>query len=144
MMQTQPSLATGQATVEVEYPSLLKRYQALFIDLLVCLLLTFATGSVIDRVGEVPDWVRIVTFIAIWGMYEPFCVAFACTIGNLLMGVRVRSVSNQTKRINILQAYLRFFIKFALGWISFLTIHGNLQRRAMHDLAAGSVVIMAK
>jgi uncharacterized RDD family membrane protein YckC len=143
-MQTEASPATSQETTINEYPSLLKRYQALFIDVMVSLLLMFGAAAILDRVGEVPDWVRIVLFVVVWGMYEPFCVTFACTLGNFLMGVRVRNASDETKRINILQAYIRFVLKFALGWISFLTIHSNPQKRAIHDMAAGSVVIVVK
>ena len=46
-----------------------------------------------------------------------------------------------TKKINILQALIRYILKVGLGWISFLTIHSNKERRAIHDFAAGSVMI---
>lgn len=63
------------------------------------------------------------------------------TLGNYLMKIKVRDNLNTIKRINLLQSYIRFVLKFLLGWVSFLTIHGNKQRRAIHDFAAGSVMI---
>lgn len=60
------------------------------------------------------------------------------------MGIRVRKISNTNKKINIGQAYLRFIAKTLLGWISFFTINSNAERRAMHDLASGSVMVYAE
>lgn len=128
----------------VHYPTLLKRYQSLFIDLLFSILFTFGVAAVLDKVGEVPDWVRIAAFVFIWAVYEPLCQTFGCTVGNYLIGLRVRKATDESKRINILQAYVRYMLKMLLGWISFLTIHSNPQRRALHDLAANSVVIEVK
>lgn len=39
------------------------------------------------------------------------------------------------------QAIIRYIIKISLGWISFLTINSNYEKRAIHDFVAGSVVI---
>ena len=36
---------------------------------------------------------------------------------------------------------IRYPVKLLLGWISFLTINSNPKRRAIHDLASGSVMI---
>jgi hypothetical protein len=68
-------------------------------------------------------------------------MTFGCTIGNYIKGIRVRKNEDISQKINIGQAILRYPIKLALGWISFLTINSNLQRRAIHDLASGSVMI---
>lgn len=43
-------------------------------------------------------------------MYEPLCAAFG-VISQDKMEIRVRKASDETKRINILQALLRFFFK---------------------------------
>jgi hypothetical protein len=32
-------------------------------------------------------------------------------------------------------------VKVMLGWLSFLTIHTNTEKRAIHDLFIGSVMI---
>ena len=74
-------------------------------------------------------------------MYEPICTAFDATIGNHKMNIRVRKVSNESKRINIFQAIIRFFFKFVLGWLSFITIFLSPKSRTLHDIICGSIMI---
>jgi uncharacterized RDD family membrane protein YckC len=56
------------------------------------------------------------------------------------MGVRVRRFASGEK-IGILHAYGRIVVKVLLGFISFLVLPLNAGRRAIHDLATGSIVI---
>lgn len=124
-----------------QYPSLITRIQSVFVDSLIVILLIFLAGKILDQFESVPDWVRIVLFIGAWSIYEPIAQVFGCTLGNYLLGIRVRQYKNQQKRINLLQAYIRFVVKIALGWFSFLAIHFNDAKRALHDLASGSIMI---
>ncbi|MBY0535638.1 MAG: RDD family protein [Chitinophagaceae bacterium] len=124
-----------------EYPLLTDRIQSTFIDTILIVLLMFISGSILDRYENVPDWVKISVFAGLFIVYEPVCMTFGSTLGNYLKGIRVRKDSDSTKRINLLQAIVRYPIKFFLGWISFLTIHSNPKKRAIHDLVAGSVMI---
>ena len=98
-------------------------------------------ASVIDKYEHVPDGVRIALFVGLFVLYEPLFTALGCTLGNYIKGIRVRKNSNTSQKINILQAMIRYPVKFLLGWVSFLTISSNPQRRAIHDLVAGSVMI---
>jgi uncharacterized RDD family membrane protein YckC len=126
---------------EFEYPSLSDRVQSTFIDTILIIILMFITASILEKYEDPPDWIRIVLFFAIWGVYEPVCTTCGFTIGNYMKDIRVREFSNPSKKINILQAFFRYLLKISLGWISFLTIHFNPERRAIHDLAVGSVMI---
>jgi uncharacterized RDD family membrane protein YckC len=126
---------------DVDYPTLSDRVQSTFIDGILIILLMFAFASILNRYENAPDWIRTALFFGIWGIYEPVCTTLGFTVGNYMKGIRVRRHSNTDKRINFFQALLRYILKFSLGWISFLTIHFNPQRRAIHDLAAGSVMI---
>jgi uncharacterized RDD family membrane protein YckC len=126
------------------YPSLSDRIQSTFIDTILIVILMFACASLLDKFQDPPDWVRIALFFTLFGLYEPLCVTFGCTVGNYAKGIRVRRVDDVTKRINIFQAFFRYLLKMTLGWISFLTIHSNQERRAIHDLAVGSVMINDK
>ncbi|MBO9151211.1 RDD family protein [Chitinophaga sp. GCM10012297] len=129
----------------IEYPLLIKRIQSATADFLVIILLMLVASKLLEALGEDrPDWVNIVLFIAVWGVYEPLCTAFACTAGNLVCGIRVRDVKDPGKRICLGKAYIRYILKAALGWLSFLTIHSNPERRAIHDLGAGSVMIIKR
>jgi uncharacterized RDD family membrane protein YckC len=58
-----------------------------------------------------------------------------------MMKIRVRKYARHGERINLLQAYVRYIFKSGLGWLSFLTVHTNKERRAIHDIIAGSVMI---
>jgi uncharacterized RDD family membrane protein YckC len=127
--------------LETEYPALSDRVQSTFIDLLFIVLLMFISASILDRYENTPDWIRAALFFGIWAVYEPLCTSLGCTIGNLIKGIRVRKVNDVRKRINIFQAFIRYVIKMLLGWLSFITIHSNADRRAIHDLAVGSVMI---
>ena len=101
----------------------------------------FVFASVLDKFENVPDWVSIAMFASLFIIYEPICMVFGSTLGNYIKGIRVRKNTDSSKRINIIQAIVRYPVKVFLGWVSFLTIHSNLQRRAIHDLVSGSVMI---
>ncbi|ACU62596.1 RDD family protein [Chitinophaga pinensis] len=126
----------------ITYPTLVKRVQSIFIDTVFIVGLTFAFSAILSSFDSVPDWLRMSVFILIWVIYEPLCVTFGCTLGNYVLGLRVRDNNNIGEGINILRAALRYALKVTLGWISFVTIHSNSKRRAIHDLAAGSVMIL--
>ena len=105
----------------------------------------FAAAFLIEKINpsqeEEDGWVRGLIFIGIWGVYEPVAMTIGCTLGNYLMKIRVKKFASASKRINLLQAYTRFVVKMLLGWVSFLTINSNKERRAIHDFAAGSVMV---
>jgi hypothetical protein len=134
-------LSPTESTSEIEYPTLSERVQSTFIDTVFIIILMFVIASQLNKYTNPPDWIRIALFFGIWVIYEPVCTSLGFTLGNYAKGIRVRRISDSDKKINILQALLRYVLKFILGWISFLTIHGNPQRRAIHDLAVGSVMI---
>lgn len=101
----------------------------------------FIFSSILERYENVPDWVRIVLFASLFIIYEPLCMTLGATLGNYIKGIRVRKDGNTAKRINIFQALIRYPVKLSLGWLSFLTIHSNTKRRAIHDMVSGSVMI---
>lgn len=130
--------------MERRYPDLKTRVQSMFIDGILLLLMMFAAAWVFDKIGiaeENEGWIKALVFVSIWAVYEPLSMTLGCTLGNYLMKIRVRDKGDPAKRINILQAYVRLIIKMLLGWLSFLTIHFNEERRAMHDLAANTIMI---
>jgi uncharacterized RDD family membrane protein YckC len=75
-------------------------------------------------------------------LYEPISNAtLGYTFGAFLFKFRVRDKADTNKKLPFLKGLLRFIIKILLGWVSFLTIHSDSMRRAIHDRVAGSVVI---
>ncbi len=131
--------------MEIRYPDLKTRVQSIFIDTVFMVVLMFVVAILLEKINpsqeEEDGWIRAVIFISIWGIYEPVAMTIGCTLGNYLMKIRVKKHADNTKKINMLQAYIRFIVKVLLGWVSFLTINSNKERRAIHDFAAGSVMV---
>jgi len=128
--------------IEANYPSLVRRVQSIFIDTVLIILAMVIISAVLSNVQNTPDWVRIALFVFLFFAYEPVFMAFtAGTIGNRFMGIQVKQVADETKRPTLFQAYVRFAFKLFLGWLSFVTMHFNLQRRAIHDLVGKTVML---
>src|SRR5947209_16323255 len=125
--------------MQEEYPLLIDRLQSAFIDLLLIVMLMFVCTAWLDKWTTAPEWVRITIFVILFIAYEPLCMTLGFTAGNYIKRIRVRKSTDTSKRINILQAIVRYPIKIFLGWISFLTINSNPQRRAIHDFVSGTV-----
>lgn len=125
--------------MEEQYPSLLDRIQSAFIDTILILILIMTFFSISDKY-DLPNVVKMI-FVGLLLAYEPIAMTIGCTLGNYIKRIRVKSYSDTTKRINILQAIIRYAIKMLLGWISFFTIHRSTKRRAIHDMISGSVMI---
>jgi uncharacterized RDD family membrane protein YckC len=125
-----------------KFPNLLTRVKALMIDVIVILIIFSISSIVIDKIGEIPDWIRGLILIFCLYLYEPLFISlFGGTIGHNVLKVNVRKIGSPDKKLNILQASLRFITKYLLGWLSFLTITGNKRKRAIHDMASGSIVL---
>jgi uncharacterized RDD family membrane protein YckC len=130
--------------MEPRYPDLKTRIQSTFIDGILMVSLMFLVAWVFDKSGQEEEengWIKAVIFIGIWCVYEPLSMTLGSTLGNYLMKIRVKKYNNTGKRINLLQAFVRVIFKVALGWVSFITIHTNDERRAIHDIVAGSVMM---
>jgi uncharacterized RDD family membrane protein YckC len=125
----------------VEYPQLTDRLQSSFIDGMLIIVLMFVFSGMLERYENAPDWIRIGLFFGLWAVYEPLCTTLGATLGNYIKGIRVKQNGATGQRINFFQAFIRYVLKMLLGWISFLTIHTNPQKRAIHDIIAGSVMI---
>ncbi|HTE24208.1 RDD family protein [Flavitalea sp.] len=127
--------------METQYPELKTRIQSTFIDTIFIVVLMFVFTGLLDKMASPPDWLRVVMFLTLWLVYEPVCTTLGGTIGNRMNGIRVRKSTDLNATINIFQSLLRYVLKLALGWLSFLTIHSSPEKRAIHDLAADSVMI---
>ena len=122
----------------MNYPSLLRRYVATVIDLLVILFVFFlyAKSPLYDASASVsatwPLWLYVV--------YEPVCNRYATTVGQLLMGFRVRTYKEH-RRVPLWRGLVRLVTKYLLGAISFIKMPVHKQRRALHDIISGTIVV---
>lgn len=124
-----------------EYPLLIDRIKSTMIDTVLLIALMFICSKALGGPPDSAGGVRAVCFVTVFVLYDPLCTAFGCTVGNYFIKIRVRRNDDHSKRINFFFALIRYIVKVLLGWISFLTIHSNRERRAIHDMAAGSVMV---
>ncbi len=128
--------------MEPKYASIFRRYFSSVIDYILLLIAFMFLMSSIKTLGNdrTTNAVSFIIVIAILFFYEPLLTSKACTIGQLITGVRVRRLTD-LNRISFLSAFLRYIVKNILGIISFFTIPFSNKNRGLHDMASGSVVI---
>ncbi|MEI6059306.1 MAG: RDD family protein [Bacteroidota bacterium] len=130
---------------EDHYPGVFDRFKAIAADGALVIVLMFAAAYVFSLFETVPDNARILAFVLIFILYDPlFTGILGGTVGHMMIGIRVKRASDETKNILFPLAIIRYIVKAGLGWISLLTISGNAKRRAIHDYLVGSVVVYAK
>jgi uncharacterized RDD family membrane protein YckC len=127
-----------------ELPPIKVRYFSMLIDGICILVFSFALAMLFDKIGEVPDYVRGICFVLVVLLYEPILVSLGSTIGQLVMDIRVRSFQDPEKKLNFFLVIVRVSFKLILGWLSFLTVTFNTNRRAIHDFMSGSIVVAKK
>lgn len=123
-------------------PTILRRYLSTFIDAMFILVVFVALSFVFKDNSSSSDSIRLLVFFVMFFCYEPIFTSMACTVGQKITGIRVRTL-NTHQKISILSAYIRIVVKILLGFLSLLSIPLTKGRRAVHDYAAGSIVIMA-
>lgn len=121
-----------------DYPPIISRYFASVIDVLVAFLIAFILGNYILN-PEAEQTAKIIFFITPFLVYEPVFTAYITTVGQLIFGFRVRQF-NSNKRLSLIRTFIRFMVKYNLGFISVLTIPAREDRRALHDLASNSII----
>jgi uncharacterized RDD family membrane protein YckC len=124
----------------MSYPNAFRRYVATVVDAVVGWGLLFSFVRLGAATGL--DSVAVALGIGAVALYEPLSTVYGCTLGQMLMRFRVRTVDG-LNRIGIVQAYGRFVLKYLLGIVSFLTMPARSDRRAIHDLASETIVIEA-
>lgn len=127
-------------TRTMQYPSLVKRVQSSFVDSIIAFTLVGVLVATGNNINDASVPLKVAAIFA-GASYEPLMLSFSRTIGQRITGLRTENYDNG-KKPGLISSYFRFMVKAALGWISFLTIHSNPERRALHDLASGTVVII--
>lgn len=123
-----------------KYPFVLERIQSILIDSVLIVACMIIFSDILSNFKNVPDWLRGVLLVSLF-LYEPIATTFGGTIGNNIKGIRVRKNSDETKRINIFQALVRYFFKLLFGWLSFISIFSSSKKRAIHDIFSGTVMV---
>jgi uncharacterized RDD family membrane protein YckC len=124
----------------MKYPSLLRRYLASLIDgaTLAVVYVLYMRAPLHFVQSQAPNYWPLVLL----ALYEPLLTRYLCTPGQLLMSIRVRTEPG-IERVPVLRTFLRLLVKYLLGFISFIFMPAHRQKRALHDLAAGTIVVEA-
>jgi len=125
-------------------PTIKTRYSSMLIDIVIMLIIAIGISSLFENIGDVPDYVRGILFVMVFVLYEPILVSFGATIGQLLMNIRVKKFKNPSQKIAFPLLIIRLLVKALLGWISFITVTFDINRRAIHDFACGSIMVANK
>ena len=124
----------------VEYPTILRRYLSSFIDgcfiILSVILVPYVIGDEENTLS-----VRIIIAAIFLFVYEPLYTSKFCTLGQKITGIRIRKFGNY-QRLSFPIALLRVTIKGLLGFISLFAIIFSKDKRAIHDYASDSIVIL--
>ena len=124
----------------VEYPTILRRYLSSFIDgCFIFVSVIFVPYVIGDEENTLN--IRIMIAAIFLFVYEPLFTSKLCTLGQKTMGIRIRKFSNY-QRLSFPVALLRVTIKGLLGLISLFSIIFSKDKRAIHDYASDSIVIL--
>lgn len=129
--------------MEFEYPTLLRRYFSTVIDGLLVICIIILSSYLLDIGNDMSKSIRVGLILFMFFVYEPVFTSFFCTLGQKITRVRVRKLDH-IEHINLFQAYVRIIVKLILGIISFFTIPFSKNKRAIHDMVVGSLVIYYK
>lgn len=126
--------------MNVEYPTILRRYLSTFIDGWLVLISLFILPYFIgDRENTL--YFRLIIVAVVLFCYEPLLTSKFCTLGQKIMGIRIRKFGNY-KKLSFPVAFLRVTIKGLLGFISLFSIIFSKDKRAIHDYVSDSIVIL--
>ena len=125
-----------------ESPTILRRYLSTIIDGIFILSVFIAVSFAVNSDSSFASYARIAVFAVMFFLYEPVMTSRGCTLGQKISGIRVRRIDTYDN-ISLPAAYLRIVIKIVLGFVSLLSIPCTKDRRAIHDFASGSIVVMA-
>ena len=126
------------------YPTLLDRVKAVIVDGFIIVAGLVIAGLIFAEFPNAPGYVRGAVFILVFLLYEPIMVSLGGTFGHRIFGLRVKSHINHSRNIIVPLAIIRSVVKWFLGWISFFSMLSNPEKRAIHDLLSGSIVLYSE
>lgn len=131
------------------YAALSRRVRAACFDTAILALLFFPTWIVIDVSAATNPALKVVLYlipsIPMLVIDLGFVAVTGGTIGHHLFKVRVIRKNGVRKNgggnISFFAATIRFVVKMLLGWSAFIFILNTSRHQALHDMAAGSIVV---
>lgn len=140
--------STVDGSLYFNRPSLVLRIKSMLIDTMILIGLAYIFTLLLESMDIISPESRRIALVIIL-LYEPVLVTIGGTVGQRVMGLRVRAKKNfvekrEKKNINFFNSLLRYISKILLGWISLLTIHSDKYGQALHDKIGSSVMTLEK
>ncbi|MGE3800656.1 MAG: RDD family protein [Candidatus Kapaibacterium sp.] len=126
---------------DISYPTLRERFKAIVLDGFIILIGLVVAGVIFGQFPNAPGYVRGAVFVLVFLLYEPILVSTGGTVGHRVFGIRVKSYADYSRNVMIPFAIIRSVVKWILSWLSFFTMLSNPEKRAIHDLLSGSIVL---
>jgi len=116
----------------------------MIIDTFMIIVLMYIAFLVLDNLAIESGKIRGLIMGSIF-LYEPIFTSINRTVGQKIMGLRVRKFEDFRKNknksnINIVNSIIRYIAKILLGWVSLLTIHSDNYGQAIHDKMGNSLM----
>ncbi|MFK8068065.1 MAG: RDD family protein [Gammaproteobacteria bacterium] len=123
------------------YPRVLRRLRALAVDSIIIPSVFIAIIITVSTLIDPGIHVLLSAGFAVF-ILEPLMVSVTGgTVGHHLLGLRV--IHKRTfKNLNIFSVTLRSLVKLIVGLLSVVSIFTTRQHKAIHDLLAGSIVVL--
>jgi uncharacterized RDD family membrane protein YckC len=128
---------------EGRYPTFQQRFGGTMVDLLVFFAAAIAVAYLLKDLPEAYDYIRPVIFIFLTAVYEPVMYTLGGTLGHRAMKMRIRKQSDESKNINLFQAYIRYALKITCGSFSIFRWINRKKNLTLHDFVSGSIVVHA-
>ena len=124
------------------YPNLLNRTKAAMIDGLILIAALLLTSDILSSFENVPNYVKMILFVCYFILYKPLFLSISgATIGHTFAGIKVKRYSNQEQNIPFYSGIIRYILKITLGWFSLFTFYTSNNKRMIHDMASGSIML---
>lgn len=127
---------------EAIYPRLLRRVRAILIDSVILVGILVFWWITLPLVAEFHPVLKIVPPLLLVFLFEPVMVATTGgTPGHHMMGIKVQGLKT-AEYIGIVRAAIRMLLRGLFGWLSFVFVLTSKKHQAIHDLIAGTVVVL--
>ena len=128
--------------MKVKYADLQSRVKAVIIDSVILILVMYCTSIVLDNLENVKASTRAILAILYLVLYEPIMVTcFGFTLGHYYCDIHVKKATDLKSNVSFPVAFIRFIIKFLLGWLSLITVTSSTKKQAIHDTVVDAVVL---
>lgn len=92
-------------------------------------------STIFSQFKEVNNSIRLIAFVFVFFLYDPIMTSFVgATIGNLIIGLKVRREKDETRKIILSLAIIRFLIKASLLVQESISSKYQMKRLPVHLL----------